>query len=198
MHVITLDHEGLQSHAARLAMRIRLIHPAPYDAAVGIRNGGTEVCDAICRYMPKRHIGMRADVKLQRPSSKSKEGIASKALPRLPRPLLDIMRMAESRLLEIRHRIHKDSTHPDVALTHELKALLNSVAAPEVLVVDDAVDSGTTMKSVCDTILRLNPKTKITTAVITQTTSRPEVTPDFTIYSNHTLIRFPWSKDFHR
>lgn len=198
MQVITLDHSGLESHAARLAAFIRRGHPAPFDATVAIRNGGTHVCDSLCRYMPKESIGLRSDVKLQRASTARKSGKAARLLRRLPRPLLDLMRMGESIVLQTLHKLSNKNDTSQVTPGKELSALLDSADAPEILIVDDAVDSGMTLEAVRETLLRLNSRAHITTAVITVTTSNPDIRPDFSLYSDHTLIRFPWSKDFHR
>ena len=65
-----------------------------------------------------------------------------------------------------------------------------------ILIVDDACDSGSTLRAVMDAVRKISPeRVVIKTAVITTTTYRPVVSPDFSLYRNRTLIRFPWSKD---
>lgn len=198
MQVITLDPDGLQSHAARLATKVRHSHSAPFDAIVGIRCGGTHVCDALCRYMPKESFHTRFDINLQRPSTKKKTETIGKILIRLPRPILNIMRMAESKILEFSRRISSKRDQRHIAVPRDLTEMLKSIDSPEILIVDDAVDSGVTLKTVSDTLQGINPRTKITSAVITRTTSHPVFSPDFSLYADNTLIRFPWSKDYHR
>lgn len=63
------------------------------------------------------------------------------------------------------------------------------------LLVDDAVDSGTTMLRVAEALRCGNPEIELRTAVITVTTAAPLLRPDYTIYDDRTLIRFPWSMD---
>lgn len=64
-----------------------------------------------------------------------------------------------------------------------------------ILVVDDAVDSGATARGILDAIHRLPGQRLTALAVITVTTPHPVVKVDFALYTNRTLIRFPWSKD---
>lgn len=76
------------------------------------------------------------------------------------------------------------------------KECINAIKASKyILVVDDAVDSGNTLMAVKETIESLDSDVEIRTAAITVTTSAPAIIPDYYIYHNRTLIRFPWSKD---
>lgn len=67
--------------------------------------------------------------------------------------------------------------------------------ARRILIVDDAVDSGESMKKVVETVRGLNPRASVRTAAITLTTPAPAVSPDYYLY-NQVLVRFPWSKDY--
>lgn len=67
--------------------------------------------------------------------------------------------------------------------------------AQNILIVDDAVDSGATLLAVVEAVRIDMPGAEVRSAVITQTTPSPVITPDYTLYNNRTLIRFPWSMD---
>ncbi|MDE7407207.1 MAG: hypothetical protein K2M76_02200, partial [Muribaculaceae bacterium] len=62
-------------------------------------------------------------------------------------------------------------------------------------VVDDAVDTGTSLSIALRKLHELCPQAEIRTAALTVTTPDPVVRPDYTIYNNRTLLRFPWSMD---
>lgn len=67
----------------------------------------------------------------------------------------------------------------------------------KILIVDDAIDSGTTATSVRNAISSLNPDAEIRIAVITVTQPYSLKFADFYLYGDGTLIRFPWSIDNH-
>ena len=65
--------------------------------------------------------------------------------------------------------------------------------------VDDAIDSGVTIRVVCDALQeRYGMDAVIKTAVVTVTTDAPLLDADFYCYHDHTLVRFPWSMDYKR
>lgn len=194
MQVLTLDPEAFRREAARLAEMVHAAHPAQFDLVVGIRTGGAYVCDAMAEALP--FARERHDVSLQRPSTKRKEGRLGNLLTSFPTAILDIMRMAESIMLSARHRFRRKTEKREVDLNPAITKVLDSTDSPEILIVDDAIDSGATAAAVRDALMEVNPSARIQTAVITVTTSQPEIRPEYALYSNHTLIRFPWSKDF--
>ena len=64
-----------------------------------------------------------------------------------------------------------------------------------VLVVDDAVDSGATLRNVISALMDISPNNVIKTAALTVTRKSPIVMPDYYLYHDRTLMRFPWSED---
>lgn len=196
MQVLTLYPADFENHVALLAERVERDSACVFDAIVGVRNGGAVVCDVFCKYFPDSRFGSRFDVSLSRPSSKRKEGMISKLLKKLPMGLLDMMRMAEAFLLGVADRLSRKTNLPEVEIPAELQQLLRGKENPEILIIDDAVDSGKTLQAIVETIKKINPAVKIRVAVITVTTSAPRIRADFALYRNHTLIRFPWSNDY--
>lgn len=199
MQVLTLDKEALDSCAAGLAAQVAARMPrGGFDAIVGVRRGGSIVCDAFCRHFPSADYALRADVSLQRPSTKRRGRLAARILRALPLPMLDLLRMAESGLLALRHRCGRKRPAAQVLLPEALRLRLEHATAPEILIIDDAIDSGDTLFGVINSLKEVNPRAKAMVAVVTVTTSRPRVDADFHLYHNRTLIRFPWSDDYKK
>lgn len=197
MQVLTLDSHAFEKHAEFLARSAEEKISERLDAIVAVRRGGSFVCDAFCRYFPKNRYRTRYDVTLQRPSTKRKGPGVSKLLKLLPRPILDIMRMAESYLLSLLHR-NTPSVTSSLRIPDGLNTILKDIDSPTILIIDDAIDSGDTLYAIVETLKKMNPNTSIRIAVMTQTTPRPRIHADLTIYKNRTLIRFPWSNDYRK
>lgn len=194
MRVITLDNKEFEVHSELLADAVAA-DGLCFDAIVGVKRGGSMVCDAFCRHFPSSRYGLRTDVRKQRSSTKRKGGRVSAILKRLPYWMLNLMRVGESEVLSLRHRF--SNYHPSVVeLPEVLKRLLKTLKNPGILVIDDAIDSGDTLYAVVQTLKKVNPSVEVKVAVITVTTKSPRIFPDYYIYNNRTLIRFPWSSDF--
>lgn len=102
----------------------------------------------------------------------------------LPAGVKDRLRIAEAR------RLRK---HPGAAPQVTLPPLPDKGS---LLVVDDAVDSGRTLRAVLESIAREHPDLRVKSAVVTVTTPRPEAMPDYCMFNDGTLVRFPWSADY--
>ena len=64
-----------------------------------------------------------------------------------------------------------------------------------VLLVDDAIDTGATLKLIKDTLAERYPLAVIKIAVITVTSNHPLIDADYYLFHDRTLVRFPWSND---
>lgn len=181
MKVITLDNITFDKTCKELEQTAGSFAP---DLVIGIKTGGEYVAERM--FSEAAHVA----VLLQRPSSKLKKNSIFKILRMLPTPVLNQMRMIESELLRLRNT----KTIEHFKLPENVQQILHG--KERILIVDDSIDSGSTMKQVRDAVRRVTPETaKIKTAVITVTTRNPILQPDFCIYNNRILIRFPWSKD---
>lgn len=198
MRVITLDRNAFQEHAARLADLVAADKSIDrFDVIIGVKRGGSVVCDAFCHFFPKDSFEFRCDVSLQRPSTKLKTGRVNALLKKLPLKLLDVMRMAESVLLSLCGKVRKKSeVVPQIVLPDDLKRVLCKNKRHRILIIDDAIDSGGTLYAVIKSLSDINPSAQIKVAVMTVTTPAPIVDADYSLYHNRTLIRFPWSNDF--
>lgn len=186
MQVATLDPTCFREACRRLAREVVDSGFRP-EIIVGIRTGGEYVAREMLPSFPGAHLAI---VELHRPSTPHKS-ILRPLLRRLPGRMLDLMRIVEARMLALRPR----RPIPKVEIGADIRALLPA----RVLVVDDAVDSGVTLAAIIEGLRAESGdgrgESRVRSAVITVTTPRPAVSPDFALYRNHTLIRFPWSMD---
>lgn len=193
MNIVTLTSNGLDWQTQELAKTIGRDHPEPFGAVIAIKRGGSYIAQSFFKNFAPERFSAYAEVELQRPSTKRKKGWLVKILPHLPLWMLDGLRCAEASLLEFKHRISKREV-PRIELDDEVADRLKNIEG-DILIIDDAIDSGLTAGAVVNAIRNLKGNARIYLMVITVTTSRPLVTADYYIYNNKTLVRFPWSND---
>ncbi len=207
MTVKTLTQTQFVATCHKLEALTQGFHP---DLVLTIATGGDYVGAVIHPTVP--HVS----IKLQRPTTKRKQGKMMNIVRHLPRFLKNWLRIAESLYLSSPLNPSRprnpsqpspDSPSSPGALASlpypksELASLLSDdvkaavTSAHRILIVDDAVDSGQTLHKIVTAIRTHSPHAIIATAVITVTTKNPLITPDYTLYNNRTLIRFPWSAD---
>lgn len=189
MRVITFDQEEFENGCRELGALCIAGGYRP-DCLVGIRNGGAYVSAQMAHCFPE---AMRFDVSISRPTTRHKGSAFRMLVGTLSRPVQDFMRKVESR---IRTWLHTERRPVRMArLDDDFLAYLSRHPEAKVLIVDDAIDSGITIARLLKSLTSQFPKLRITTAVITVTTLNPAVQPDYALYRNQTLIRFPWSSD---
>lgn len=179
MRVMSLSQSRFAQTCRDLAQVVAASGFVP-DLVVGIKTGGEYVALSM---LPEFHGARYEAVELHRPSTSRKRWVRHLAF--LPTWMLDAMRMAEAWLLHAHSRKREISS----------VALQPDTEARRVLVVDDAVDSGITLKSVLHSVAQAMPQAQVRSAVITVTTQDPAVVPDYAILREQTLVRFPWSLD---
>lgn len=189
MKVVTLSERGFRDACLKLAESCRNGGVVP-DCIIGIRTGGWIVAQEMVPCFPD---AVFLDVCLQRPTTGHKTGVVKRVVRCLPRSLQNWLRILESCFLSA----FDDRTIPTEAfdLPDEVATQLGKESPETVLIVDDAVDSGKTMWQVADAVKHVLPSAELKTAVITVTTKSPLIMPDFSLYNNRTLIRFPWAID---
>lgn len=192
MKVITLHTDDFQQKCRELAQIIGA-SGTDYNFIVGIAKGGDYVGKIVASELALAGTKYMT-VLSQRPSTRRKTKFIGTILRSLPTWLNNRLRIIEAKLLASRK--HKDKIDVEIN-SDDCKSIATSMA-PKILIIDDAVDSGNTMRSVIDELKSINPYAIINTAAITQTTTNPVVNIDFLLYKNNTLIRFPWSKDMKR
>lgn len=186
MKVITLHPSDLDSACHELAASLQSFRPA---IVVGILTGGGEVGRRVASCLTDTSY---YEISLQRPSTHTKHRLAW-LLRRLPLWIADTLRRYESRRVA---RSAPASRH--AALPAALAAALGSMPAPRVLIVDDAVDSGMTLKAVIQAVKSAAPDADVRSAVLTVTTPHPAVEPEYALWRREVLLRFPWSLDYKK
>jgi hypoxanthine phosphoribosyltransferase len=193
--VVSLDRKSFDEVCAELMRHVN--NDRRPDAIIGIRTGGLVVAEAMARAaggdMPVLSMTCRRPSSRHKPtSSKVRRLVAN-----LPRPLLDQLRLVEHAILTRRAPAapHGEYRFDEDELQDLDAWLAGSGRHPSLLVVDDAVDSGTTLAVVLGAVRSRAPRTAtIRSAAITVTTERPLARPDYALYHRQ-LCRFPWSLD---
>lgn len=179
MNCVELSIESLKSKAEELGKNISDDYDP--DVIIFIAKGGYPVAKPIQEMFNAELVGIEA----VRSGNKLKELLVP-VLKRLPDKIKNILRKAELKSgihnmkTERNVRFHKK---PDNSIQHKF------------LVVDDSVDTGYTMKAVCDEIRKNYPSAEVRYAALNVWDKSKEVIEtDYTIYSN-TIIKTPMSKD---
>lgn len=192
--VVTFDSKIFVEECKLLGERVKEAGYEP-DAILGIRNGGAYVAGNMFDDVPHLYCVLR------RPSSSVKRGASGAVLKFLlrntPRFICNRLRIREAKKLEkdFRRKCGERGEANILAGREERLELPDLSAYRHILVVDDAVDTGMTLAAVVSRVKRDYPKAEVRTAVVTVTAAKPVITPDYYLFDNHTLIRFPWSID---
>ncbi len=177
---------GLDSACRGLAGSIRPFSP---EIVVGILTGGGEVGRRVAAYL---HAPAYFEVSLQRPSTHRKHRLGP-LLRSLPGWVADRLRIYEARKLSRVAGAPREAVLPE-----DLTLALRSMSGSGVLIVDDAVDSGATLSAVIRAVKSVVPRAEIRSAALTVTTPHPSVEPEYALWRNEVLLRFPWSLDYKK
>jgi len=195
MKVLTLSKKQLHEHACQLFSLIQN-DGITIDTVVGIATGGIYVSQPIHKALIKvKWKGQYIETKLSRPSTETKESLGVKnILTKLPYSLLNILRIIEVKYFEIFKATQYDNTVEK--RIHFSNTQINIIKKTQtLLLVDDAIDTGSTILALKHVIQNINPKIQIKVAVLTVTHQTPYIIPDYTLYRN-VLLRCPWSMDY--
>ncbi len=190
MKVLTLTGKDFHRACGRLASAVALSGFYP-DVIVGIKTGGDVIGRLVADRFPD---AVYLPVSASRPGTSSKRSKKS-VLSRLPYFVTDTLRIIESKALSW-FATADAQRNVEFQINADCNDLMNKSGC-KVLIIDDAIDSGATLRQVKGKLLELFPKCICKSAVITVTTSSPVETPDFRLFNNK-LIRFPWSTDLKR
>ena len=175
----------------RLADEV-LNHNFSPDIVVGILTGGGYVGREVRKAWPS---AIYTEIRVQRrDTAKKGSGFRHKLLQLLPYCLLNRLRMAEMLYEDLKARKTKPRREGNVELPDDIDALLTARES-HILLVDDAIDTGATLKLIKDHINSTYPLANVKIAVITVTSNHPLIDADFCLYHDRTLVRFPWSND---
>ncbi len=193
MRVLTLDRERFREECRRLAEMVAASGCMPR-LVVGIATGGVVVMQSM-KPVLNDLLAVKPsylEISSRRPGTEVKEQRLKGLIRRLPRPVANLLRIME----HVAGSLRRVRPPRRVVVPDGLVAALRSVEkGAQVLVVDDALDSGATMRDVVDSLHAVRGDIDIRTAVIASTRGRQAVKADFSLYGKNTLIRFPWSLD---
>ena len=192
--VVTFDQAAFDEACAALLQLV--MQDGMPDAIIGIRTGGLYVADSMAKSVDFSIPVMSLTCRRPSTATKSKFGMVKKIVANLPRPVVDRLRVIEHAMLTKKRGGKRPEGYSfdqtEIAILEDW--LRQAGPNPSIIVVDDAVDTGTTLSLVLDAVSQRAPGGLVRSAVITVTTPKPWATPRYTLYSRQ-LCRFPWSLD---
>ena len=194
MPVVTLTPTLLAEACSQLSHRVKAGGFTP-SLIIGIQHGGAEVARLMRNDFPEAAY---CEVRLSRPSSQQKsQGLTQRLLRSMPVWLCNVLRIVESRVNEWRSKEKEPVRIGEIHLPDDVASLLKDLGEKAtVLLVDDAIDTGATIRQARLQLLEQFPAITLRVAVITVTIPHPICDADFCLYHNRTLCRFPWSNDY--
>ena len=161
------------------------------DLLIAIETGGGEIVRRL-----ERSVNIKANIIYVEASRIKRKSlfsiIKSNLIKKLPIGLNNILRILEHSARQFIYKIGKSNSGRNISVGKDDYLYLAS--SDNICIIDDAIDSGNTIKQVVDEVRRVNKNARISTAVIVKTFESPLLNPDIYLY-NDTLIRFPWSDD---
>lgn len=177
--VIDVTLEKLNGYISDLVQKLEEIDYTP-DHILYIERAGLFVAHKISGHFNCPMSGVR--------SGRSGGSLKSKIKPvlrYLPRSVTHLLRR-----LEIKLNIHEINSERNVSFQGELPSI-----GKKILIVDDAVDTGNSMKAVIGILIQNGHAPGcLKTAVLTTTEAAPFLKPDVSLF-HQDILAFPWSYD---
>lgn len=193
MRVINLLGDRFGHSCQKLCDIIRLDYKP--DIIIGVLTGGGYVGKEMSQYISQYDNHKYIEVRLQRKDTKKKEkGIRYTILQSLPFFLLNWLRMLEMIIEDMKAKKSNPTRVGSIELPENIDVALKS-EKQNVLIVDDAIDTGATLRMIYDTLSSRYPLAIMRIAVITVTSNHPLIDADYCLFHDRTLVRFPWSND---
>ena len=195
MKTLTLSRKSLTDLSHKLLSKIDK-DSTTIDMIIGVATGGIYVSQPIYEELKKQKWeGIYTEMKLSRSSTEKKETLgAKKILTKLPYPLLNILRTLEVKYFEtFKSKDYDNTLEQRVHFTNDQ---INDIKqAKTLLLIDDAIDTGSTIMALKNVIQKINPAGTVKVAVLTVTHNKPYIEPDYTLYKK-VLLRCPWAMDY--
>ena len=192
--VKTIDNIGLQD--ASNALNTLIVQNFVPHIIIGKRTGGYVIAEIMAKELQPTPLLLAISRQRTGTQKKSRIKCLKKILSFLPYGITDYLRIAEHKYLHSKPAAERKSFSPNLDELATLRGALRIRENYKILIVDDAIDSGETMKAVLDVVrAEASSACVIKTAAITVTTDSPLVQPDYTLY-RYVLCRLPWSFDF--
>ena len=195
MKTLTLSRKSLTDLSHQL---LSIIHQdsTTIDMIIGIATGGIYVSQPIYEELQKQQWeGTYTEVKLSRSSTEKKESLGVESiLTKLPYPLLNLLRTIEVKYFETFKSNDYDDTIEERVRFNDTQ--INDIKQSKtLLLIDDAIDTGSTIMALKNVIQKINPTITVKVAVLTVTHNKPYIEPDYTLYKK-VLLRCPWAMDY--
>lgn len=195
MKVLTISQNELKNLSHTLLSMITK-DQFTIDMVIGIATGGIYISSPIKEQLAKeKWHGKYYEIKLSRQSTETKKILKLKGiLTKLPYFILNFLRKLEVFMFEnFKAKEYNSSKENKVDLSD---GLINDIKnSHSILLVDDAIDTGSTILAIKNVIKRINPNVTIKTAVLTVTHKKPYIEPDYTLFKR-VLLRCPWAEDY--
>jgi hypoxanthine phosphoribosyltransferase len=162
---------------------------------VGIAHGGTYIGQAVQEVLQGYGYDVcYVDILCQRPGSGIKKNrILKKIIRILPAKFTRLIRIGELQMMHFWcHSAKRNNRRVTVIDRPLFEACLQEVET--VVIVDDSIDTGATIRAVHDYITKLFSGNRIILS-LTTTKDNPLVHPHFSVYTK-TIVRTPWSLDY--
>lgn len=195
MKVKTLFRNDLETFSKELGDKI-LENNANLDVIIGIATGGIYVSRPIQeKFLNKDWNGKYYEVKLSRQSTDIKKKLkVGKILRLLPYFILNLLRNIEVFIMEKKKsKSYDNSKENKIEFSKELESTLKT--SKSVLLIDDAIDTGSTILAIKNVIKEINAHIDVKVAVLTVTHEHPFIEPDFMIFGR-VILRCPWAEDY--
>lgn len=191
MKVITLNAIDFFKKLDELSGKIDIIP----DIVVEVLSAGGYLGKAI-KVDEKFNKAQYKQIKIQRRREYIKQSIVFRTLLKiLPYIILNRLRLYESKKAKNSIRaLNLDELQKD-NISFDHLGFSHQKSVKNILIIDDAIDTGRTMFIIKNSLQKQFPKANIKTAIISWTLENSIIKPDFYIYKN-VLVRFPWSKDY--
>lgn len=182
MNYVELSLEELKNESKSFAERIKAVYMP--DIIVYIAKGGFIIGKVFQNVFDVPLVGVDA----VRQENKVKEALSS-LLKRLPKSVLIFLRK-----IEVISGVHEKNEERNVKI-HQSVSEVERDLIKKILIVDDSVDTGNSVKAVADEMEQLFPGAEIRiAALVVWDKSKGKINTDYFIYEN-SLLRSPMSKD---
>ncbi|MDE5857200.1 MAG: hypothetical protein K2H32_02425 [Muribaculaceae bacterium] len=178
MLVKTVDINELHELCSRLAYEVyeSAYHP---DCILAVLNGGLKPAEIICKELSRLYNDNSIELIHVGVNKKNRNFASFQILRYFPIGLLNCLRIIS---LKIKRVVPFEKTC-------FIKVIIPA-RCQNILIVDDAIDTGKTLLSILNELNNVNFKT----AVLTVTIDNPKVTPHYNLFKN-VILRFPWARD---
>lgn len=167
------------------------------DILIGVKTGGTYVSKNVYDNIKTDYPDVKyCEVQIQRPVTIFMKYVnIKKIFTFTPNICLDWLRKITIWVHEFTYDNFNGNLKRigDVSISEDIVNFIKNDNI-NILIIDDAVDSGQTFAIIRDYLKSINENVNIKYAVLTTTYKNPKVKVDYTLY-RRTILRFPWAFD---